>query len=84
MKGKHFKVLQAVFAKPTRTSITFTDLEALIISVGGEIIQRGGSRMAFTMRTARLDMHRPHPGKEAKRYQVEELRHWLTLLEITP
>ena len=84
MKGKHLKTLQSVFAKPTRTSVVFADLEALVLSLGGEIIQRGGSRMAFMLNQARLDMHRPHPGKEARRYQVEELRAWLTHLEITP
>jgi hypothetical protein len=29
-------------------------------------------------------MHRPHPGKEAKKYQVEELREWFLQLEIKP
>jgi len=29
-------------------------------------------------------LHRPHPGKEAKRYQVEQVREWLAELEVKP
>lgn len=28
--------------------------------------------------------HRPHPGKEAKKYQVEQVREFLATLEIKP
>ncbi|WP_244136523.1 hypothetical protein [Burkholderia sp. BCC0405] len=28
--------------------------------------------------------HRPHPGKEAKRYQVEDLRDWFIEMGIKP
>jgi hypothetical protein len=28
--------------------------------------------------------HRPHPGKDAKKYQVEQLREMLSKLEIKP
>jgi hypothetical protein len=32
------------------------------------------SRVVLEINGKRLHLHRPHPGKEAKRYQVEELR----------
>jgi hypothetical protein len=28
--------------------------------------------------------HRPHPGKEAKKYIVEKIREWLRGVEVTP
>ena len=29
-------------------------------------------------------MHRPHPGKDAKKYQIDELRDWFDNLEVKP
>jgi hypothetical protein len=46
-------------------------------SPGGE-----GSRVVFELKGSRKYLHRPHPGKEARRYQVEELREWLDKLEV--
>jgi hypothetical protein len=84
MKSKHRKTLQAVFTKPTLAGIVFADLEALLISVGGVVREGEGSRVVFELNGKRLYPHRPHPGKEAKRYQVEELRELLTSQGITP
>ncbi|MFC5473385.1 type II toxin-antitoxin system HicA family toxin [Paraherbaspirillum soli] len=81
MKAKHKKTLQAVFTKPTLPGIVFADLEALVISVGGDVREGEGSRIVFELNGKRLY---PHPGKEAKRYQVEELRELLTSQGITP
>ena len=84
MKTKHRKVLTAIFTKPTPASIVFADIEALLAAVGCELEEGAGSRVAFIRGTARLYMHRPHPGKEAKRYQVEAVREFLETQEIRP
>ncbi|MEB0165417.1 type II toxin-antitoxin system HicA family toxin, partial [Glaciimonas sp. CA11.2] len=70
--------------KPTLPFIIFSDMEALIIAVGGEVRESEGSRVVFELNGKRLYPHRPHPGKEAKHYQVEELRELLTSQGITP
>ena len=59
-------------------------IEALIVGLGGEVREGEGSRVAFELKVTRKYLHRPHPGKEAKKYQVEELRDWLLQLEIKP
>jgi len=84
MKSKHAKTLQAVFDKPTRSNILFSDIEALVAAVGGEVREGEGSRVVFEFNGKRLYPHRPPPGKEAKRYQVEELRALLLSQGITP
>jgi hypothetical protein len=84
MKAKHLRVLEAIFAVPTRGGIVFSDIEALIAALGGDIREGAGSRVVFELKGHRQYLHRPHPGKEAKRYQVEELREWLKALEVTP
>jgi hypothetical protein len=73
-----------MFAKPTSPSIVFSNIESLIVALGGEIIEREGSRVKITLRGEQWRCHRPHPGKEAKRYQVEEVRELLERVGVLP
>ena len=84
MKAKHRRILEAIFAVPTRGGIVFSDIEALVIALGGDVREGSGSRIVFELKGSRQYLHRPHPGKEAGKYQVEELRGWLKELEVTP
>jgi hypothetical protein len=84
VNAKHRKTLRAVFAKPTAPSIVFADIESLIVALGGEVIGREGSRVKLSLRGEQWRCHRPHPGKEAKRYQVEELRELLERVGVLP
>ena len=84
MKGKHRKTLAAIFAKPTRANIKFSDIEALVKALGGEVREGDGSRVVLELFGSREYAHRPHPGKESKRYMVEKIRDWLKELEVMP
>nr|WP_297461220.1 type II toxin-antitoxin system HicA family toxin [uncultured Halomonas sp.] len=85
MKTKHRKTLAAIYRKPTAIGIVFGDIEALVIAFGGKVREGDGSRIAFELdEGGRLYLHRPHPGKEAKKYQVEEVRAWLKDRGIMP
>ena len=84
VKAKHRQTLAAIFAKPTRANIRFTDIEALVKALGGEVREGDGSRVVLELSGKREYAHRPHPGKEAKKYMVEKIREWLTDLEVTP
>ena len=84
MKAKHRRILEAIFAVPTRGGIVFADIESLVTVLGGDVRQGAGSRIVFELKGSRQYLHRPHPGKEARKYQVEELREWLKELEVTP
>lgn len=77
MNTKQRKTLRAIFTRPTSSSIVFADIESLIIGLGGEIHERAGSRVKIVLKGERWRCHRPHPGKEARRYQVEEARELL-------
>lgn len=77
MNTKHRKTLRAVFTKPTSPSIVFNDIEALLVALGGQVHEREGSRVKISIKGELWRCHRPHPGKEAKRYQVEEIRELL-------
>ena len=84
MNTKHRKTLRAIFAKPTSPSIVFTDIEALLVALGGLVHEREGSRVKITIKDEQWRCHRPHPGKEAKRYQVEEIRELLERIGVHP
>jgi len=84
MKSKHAKTLEAIFAKPVPASIRFSDIESLVIVLGGEVREGAVSRVALHLGSLVQHMHRPHPDKEAKKYQVEEIRAWLEQQGVMP
>ncbi len=84
MNAKHRRTVQAIFARPTSATVVFSHIEALVIALGGAVKKREGSRIRITLRDEQWHCHRPHPRKEAKRYQVEEAREMLERLGIKP
>lgn len=84
MNSKHRKTLEAIFSKPTPGSIKFSEVESLVLALGGEVREGDGSRVALYLREGVKHAHRPHPGKEAKRYQINEICAWLQALGIAP
>jgi len=74
LSKKHRQLLQAVNTTPTKANIRFSDLEKLVVALGGRIVEGDGSRISFHFDDRKIFLHRPHPGKEAKKYQVEGLR----------
>lgn len=84
MNTRHRKTLRTIFAKPTSATIVFADIEALLVALGGEVHEREGSRVKIIIANEQWRCHRPHPGKEAKRYQVEEIRELLERIGVRP
>jgi hypothetical protein len=65
-------------------SLRFTDIEALIVALGGTVREGEGSRVALQLNGTTKHAHRPHPGKEARKYQIEEIRQWLETQGVHP
>lgn len=84
MNGKQKKTLAAIFATPVSGAIEWSAIENLLLAVGCEMIEGSGSRVRFERLGLVASFHRPHPRKEAKRYQVRDARDFLTKLGITP
>lgn len=84
MNSRHRKTLAAIFAQPTSASVVFADIEALIRALGGTVEEREGSRVRIELKGEQWRCHRPHPGKEARRYQVEEARELLERVGVQP
>jgi hypothetical protein len=84
MNSKHRRTLKAVFTDPVSPSIEWSAVEGLLLAAGARLIEGGGSRVRFECRGLVATFHRPHPAKEAKRYQVRDAREFLTKIGVKP
>ena len=80
MNSKNRKTFEQIFASPVPKNIEWRKIEGLFVSIGCELIEGNGSRVAFRYGEMRADFHRPHPNKEAKPYQVRAAREFLILI----
>ena len=84
MNARHTGTLAAVFRQPTPASLDWAAIEALLLAVGCKCVEGAGSRVRFVKDNMIETFHRPHPAKEAKRYQVRAARDYLIRLGVTP
>ena len=84
MNSKHRKTLKAVFTDPVSGTLPWADIEALLLGVGCVLLEGAGSRVRFVKGQELESFHRPHPQKEAKRYQVRAAREFLVRLGEAP
>lgn len=84
MNARHTKTLQAIFAKPSPATLEWQRIESLFIAIGCEVIEGRGSRVRFAYNNRIAAFHRPHPAKEAKPYQVEQARDFLSAIGVKP
>ncbi len=84
MKNKHKKVLQSLFETPISATITWKDIESLLIALGAELSEGRGSRIRVALNGARAVFHRPHPKKETDKGAVVSMRRFLKAAGIEP
>lgn len=77
MRKKHRKTLAAIFLRPTRSGITWADIESLFKACGAYIEEREGSRVYVELNDVVGHFHRPHPEKEARKSAVDSVRRFL-------
>ena len=83
MNSKHRKTLESIFSDPAPSNLEWRRIESLLLAVGCELIEGRGSRVGFRRGDLRADFHRPHPGKEARPYQVRAAREFLRKIRVT-
>ena len=79
------KLLNKLFLRPK--NFTYNDLKTLLKGLGYKEAKTGktsGSRVAFINHDTGhiIRLHKPHPGNELKRYQIDYLIEELTKMEI--
>ena len=84
MKRKHQRTLERIFARPTSGAIRWPDIEALFKSLGAEVSERAGSRVAVVLFGEVRVFHRPHPSPDTDKGAVNSIRDWLDIYEVRP
>jgi hypothetical protein len=84
MNSKHRKTLEAIFANPVNGNIDWERIEALLRALGCSVIEGSGPSVMFVINGEKAYFHRPHPGKEALRYRVRDVRVFLERLGVKP
>ena len=84
MNNKQRKTLVAIFSDPVLETIEWSEIERLLIALGATLVEGRGSRVRFEKDGEIETFHRPHPGKEAKRYQVRAARDFLKRTGVEP
>lgn len=84
MNSKHRNTLAAVFTDPVSGTIEWAAIDSLLLAAGARLIEGRGSRVRFEKDGEIATFHRPHPAKEAKRYQVRDARDFLERIGVRP
>ena len=84
VNSKPLKTLKAVYRDPVSGTIDWRDVENLLVVIGCVLVEGNGSRVRFVKDQEVENFHRPHPAKEAKRYQIKAAREFLTRLGVRP
>ncbi len=84
MRSKHKSTLEAIFTKPVPSSIEWKDIESLLLFLGAEISEGGGSRVRIKLNNIRAVFHRPHPRKEADKGSLASMRRFLENAGVKP
>lgn len=83
LNKKHQRTLEAIFSTQVPSTLQWRRIEALFMALGAKKKEGGGSIVTFKLNDEDVLFHRPHPQKEAKRYQVRKARGFLEQVGIT-
>ncbi len=84
MRSKHRATLKAIFVDPARSSILWSDIEAMLVAAGAEIGEGRGSRIRVSLNDVDAVFHRPHPRKETDKGSVKSVRRFLVEAGVQP
>jgi hypothetical protein len=77
MARRHDRTLAEIFAAPTRGTITWREVESLLRSLGADVEESAGSRVAIVLNERVAVMRRPHPHPTMSKGAVRDLRDFL-------
>lgn len=74
MRKKHGDTLRAIYHTPVLSSVKWSDVEALFVSLGAQVVEGKGSRIKVYLNERVGMFHRPHPRKEADKGALVSVR----------
>ena len=74
---------KAIFNVPVKSSIKWSDIEAMLIAAGAAITEGNGSRVRISLNGERAVFHRPHPENTTDKGAVKSMRRFLLNAGVT-
>ena len=84
LNKRHQRTLAVIFSPQVPATLQWRRIEALFMALGATKQEGRGLSVPFKLKNKEAMLHRPHPRKEAKRYQVRKAREFLEEVGITP
>lgn len=84
MNKKQRQPLRRLFEKPTRSDISWNDIESLVIALGAEVTEGKGSRVRAALNDVRAVFHRPYPQRLTNKASVRSVQRFLIESGVTP
>jgi hypothetical protein len=81
---KQRQTLQRIFDKPTRSDISWNDIESLLITLGAKVSEGKGSRVRVALNDVRAVFHRPHPQRVTNKASVRSVQRFMIESGVTP
>jgi hypothetical protein len=82
LSRRHRRTLEQIFDVPVRANVRWSDIEALLRALGGELTEGRGSRVRVALNGVRAVFHRPHPEKETDKGALRSVRTFLERAEV--
>lgn len=77
MNNKSKKTLKAIFERPVRSDVAWSDIEKLFLALGAEISEGKGSRVRVLLSDVVATFHRPHPESVTTKGGLKSVRRFL-------
>jgi len=84
MNNKHKKTLAAIFEKPTRSDVPWSEIEKLLVVLGAQISEGSGSRVRVLLNSEAAVFHRPHPKRVVNKACLTSVRRFLQNAGVEP
>lgn len=84
LNNNHRRTLEAIFASPVRSDVKWSDVEALLRTLGAEIKEGAGSRVRVALNGRLAVFHRPHPKPDTDKGALKAVRRFLLSAEVLP
>lgn len=77
---KLYKLIAKFFTNPPLKNLTFNQAETMLLRLECKKVESEGSRVKFYHHKLSqiLILHKPHPRKELKKYQILDIKNFIT------
>lgn len=85
LNSKQRQTWKAIFTVPTRSNITWAEMESLFLALGASVKPaKRGSKVRVVLNSELSHFHKPHPEKEVPKGAVEAARNFLDNAGVFP